>query len=363
MKKVIITVINDLATDQRVEKIANTLFQNNYDILLIGRKLPNSLPIHRDYKVQRIRLFFNKVKLFYLEYNLRIFFKLLFLKKDILLSNDLDTLLGNFFVSKLTKTPVVYDSHELFTEVPELIHRPKTKAIWEYLENKLLPKITHCYTVCDSIANYYNTKYSTSFKVIRNIPVLNAHSEDYSTEGLDIEDKTVLIYQGAINVGRGIELMIDAMKHLPDDYILLIAGDGDLFESIQNRVIENKLQDCIKVLGKITPVQLKSLTKKAHLGLSLEENIGMSYKFALPNKLFDYIHAEIPVLVSNLPEMANIVKNYNIGEILKNRTPRAIAEQIMSFKNKSFTKQLIIAKKDLNWNHESTKLLTIFNEI
>ncbi|WP_196885318.1 glycosyltransferase [Aureivirga sp. CE67] len=363
MKKVVISVINDLATDQRVEKVSNTLFQNNYEVLLIGRKLPNSLPINRNYKTHRMKLIFNSGKLFYLEYNFRLFFFLLFTKKDILLSNDLDTLLGNYYAGKLTNTPLVYDSHELFTEVPELIHRPKTQAIWERLENKLLPKIKHCYTVCDSIATFYNKKYSTNFKVIKNVPVLNPNFEEYSEKDIPFSSKKVLIYQGAVNVGRGIELMIDSMKFLPEDYQLLIVGDGDIFDAIKERVSEKKLENKILILGRISPKKLKSITKKAHLGFSLEEELGLSYKFALPNKLFDYIHAEIPALVSNLPEMSNIVTKYQIGKVVKNRDPKAIAEQIMSFETKSYSKQLKNAKQDLNWNHESTKLLTIFNEI
>ncbi|WP_196890685.1 glycosyltransferase [Aureivirga marina] len=363
MKKVVISVINDLVTDQRVEKVANTLFQNDYDVLLIGRKLPNSLPINRSYKTHRMRLFFQKGKLFYLEYNIRLFWKLLFTKKDILLSNDLDTILGNYLVSKISNTTLVYDSHELFTEVPELIHRPKSKAIWESLEKAILPKIKHSYTVCNSIADFYNKKYNSNFKVIRNVPLLNPKTEEYTNDELDLNNKKVIIYQGAINVGRGIELMIEMMDFLPSNYILLIAGDGDIMNKIQSIVQEKKLQNRIKVLGKITPKKLKTLTQKAHIGLSFEEDLGMSYKFALPNKLFDYIHAEIPVLVSNLPEMANIVKKYDIGEIIKKRDSETIAKQIMSFEIRSFTQQLQKAKKDLNWNHESTKLLTIFNEI
>jgi len=170
LRRIVVSVTNDLVTDQRVYKVCKSLQKLGFDILLIGRQLKNSPPIERPYKTYRMRLLFNKGFLFYAEYNLRLFFKLLFTKKDILLSNDLDTLLPNYIISKLQKKKLVYDSHELFTEVPELINRPRVQNIWIGIEKRILPNLKICYTVCQSIADYYDKKYGTNFKVIRNLP-------------------------------------------------------------------------------------------------------------------------------------------------------------------------------------------------
>ncbi len=159
MPRIIISATNDLSTDQRIKKICETLFELNFDIVLIGRKLKSSLPLKRKYRTIRMKLLFNKGFLFYAEYNLRLFFQLLFLKKDILLSNDLDTLLPNFLISKIFSKKLVYDSHELFTEVPELISRPKVQKVWIKLEKYILPKLNNVYTVNNTIANYYSKKY------------------------------------------------------------------------------------------------------------------------------------------------------------------------------------------------------------
>jgi glycosyltransferase involved in cell wall biosynthesis len=98
----------------------------------------------------------------------------------------------------------------------------------------------------------------------------------------------------------------------------------------------------------------------ADLGISLEEDLGLNYRFALPNKIFDYIQAEIPVLVSDLPEMKKIVSDYKVGEIVSNRTPKILAKQIEQILEKNFAVALKEAKKDLIWEHQAQELRAIF---
>lgn len=357
MKRIIISVTNDLTTDQRVSKVCNTLANNGYEILLVGRELKDSEKILRKYATKRIKLFFNKGFLFYAEYNFRLFFFLLPLKKEILLSNDLDTLLPNFLVSKLQKKKLVYDSHELFPEVPELIHKPFVKKTWTVLEKTLLPKLNNCYTVCDSIANYYKKKYQTDFKVIKNYP--HFRKVQKSILPFDKKGKKIILYQGAINIGRGLELMIQTIRFLPNCYFVII-GKGDIDEDLKKLVITENI-DNVKFLGKIEPNELKKITPLADLGISLEEDLGLNYRFALPNKIFDYIQAEVPILVSDLPEMKQIVLDYEVGEIVLKREPRFIANQIKEILAKDYTHKLGKVKKELVW--EEKKLISIFENL
>lgn len=364
MKRIIVSVTNDLTTDQRVDKVCTTLIQMNYDVILIGRKLKNSKNLCRNYKTYRFKLIFNRGFLFYAEYNLRLFFKLLYLKKDILLSNDLDTLLPNFLIHKLFKKKLVYDSHELFTEVPELVDRPFVKNFWLGIERIILPKLKNCITVSNSISEYYNLKYNTKFHVIRNFP-LKLKNTQSSSFPFKTNNHKVILYQGALNKGRGLELMIETMQYI-NNAIFVLIGNGDLEIELKKKVVNLNLDEKIKFISKITPTELQKLTPLADLGLSIEEDLGLNYKYALPNKLFDYIQAKVPVLASDLPEMKTIVLNYNIGEVIKDRKPKKLVNQIQNIlqKNKTFySSNLQKAAKELVWDNEEKKLKQLFENL
>lgn len=307
-----------------------------------------------------MHLFFTKGACFYAEYNFRLFLLLLFRKTDVLLANDLDALTANYLASKIKRIELVYDSHEYFTEVPELIGRPRVKRIWEWLEKKMLPNLTHCYTVCDSIAKVYNKKYGTSFQVVRNIPISKITTEVAEKEN----QQKIILYQGAVNIGRGLEQAIKAM-HFIENTQLVIAGDGDIKEQLEELVRTEKLDNKVRFTGRLSIEELAKLTPTADLGLSIEEDLGLNYRFALPNKLFDYIRAGVPVLASNLPEMKAIVEKYKIGAISNSHDAKKLAESINdalnnSDKRKTWKANLVRASKELTWENEEKVLKGVF---
>lgn len=357
MRRIIMAVSNDLATDQRVQRVAQSLTNAGFSVTLIGRKLKTSMPISFSYKTVRFSLLATRGPLFYALLNWRIFWFVLFQKFDAAVANDLDTLVGVALATKLRRRKLVYDSHELFTELPELVNRPKTKRIWQTIERIFVPKVDAAYTVCQSIANIYNSLYNKNFAVVRNVPqYINAQSPE--------RQKNVLMYQGALNVGRGIDLMIETMRLLPNCE-LWIAGSGDVEQQL--RAQANAQTDGGKVvfLGKLSPSELRTYTNKATIGLSLEEDLGLNYHYALPNKLFDYIQARIPVIVSNLPEMRAIVEQYKIGTVLTNRTPQALAqtvEQMLQISD-TYTNNISLAASELCWQNEEKTLIDIYNQL
>ncbi len=366
----IVSVTNDLIADHRVHKTCLLLGEMNYDVTLVGRKLNTSFHVNRNYKTKRFKLFFNKKFLFYAEYNIRLFVFLLFKKADLLVSNDLDTLPANFIASKIKRVPLIYDSHEYFTEVPELIKRQRIKKIWQYIEKKIVTRLNFGITVNESIAEIYTNKYNIPFYAIKNVPSINNLTNNFDkTVSLPFSDelKYILLYQGSLNIGRGLEKLIKAMKLLNNRYVLFIIGIGDIENELKKEVKTHNLSDRIIFFGKIPFENLKQITAKAHLGFSIEENLGLNYYYALPNKIFDYIHAEVPIICSDFPEMKKIIETYNIGISVSVKDEYHLAELINNaLSNKEqylfWKENCKIAKKELNWEIEKEKLKKIIEK-
>lgn len=324
-KKIFVAVTNDISTDYRVHKICNYLITKNYDVIVYGRVLPNTINVERQYKIIRKKHVFNNNFWFYAEFNFRLFFYLIFRKYDYILSNDLDTLPACFFGSKLRNIDLVYDSHELFSEGPELQGRKLVQGFWRILEAFFLPKVNNAYTVSQSIAEFYDAKYQNKMGVIRNIPLQNDILEIEKVE-FPTKNKTIL-YQGVLNPGRGLKPMIKSLKFI-DGLDLIIIGYGKVEQDLRDFVAKEKMDERVHFLGRIARDKLFNYTQKATLGMVLEEPLGLSFQYSLPNKLFDYIHAEIPIIAGNLPEISRIIKKYEVGVIVDDYGPENIAKKI-----------------------------------
>ncbi|MEG1762210.1 MAG: glycosyltransferase [Bacteroidales bacterium] len=367
--KLIMSVSNDICTDQRVDKTCNVFTKENYEVILVGILRPKSQNISiRKYKIKRLKLCFKKNIFFYAELQIRLFFYLLFKKCDILYANDLDTLLPNFLIHKIKQIPLIYDSHEYFTEVPELKQNTFAKKTWERLEKCLFPHLKNVITVCDSIADIYTNKYKIPIHVIRNVPTQKTKAISSLKTDLKIAEATkIILYQGAINIDRGIEEAIEAMLFL-ENCILLIVGDGDILQDLKQKTKALSLSNKVIFTGRIPLEKLMDYTSIADLGISLEKDSNLNYKYCLPNKLFDYIQAEIPVLVSPLIEMQNIIQKYTIGSLLRSHNPAQIAMQIQEIFNDQTQYSVYVentkkAKKILCWEEEQKIVKNIIENL
>lgn len=369
-KKVIVSVINDLVTDQRVARSCSVLKELNYDVLLVGREKKDSQPLlPRDYECKRMKLVFEQGPQFYFFFNLRLLFVLLFRKADMLWSNDLDTLWPNYIVSKLKGIPLVYDSHEIFCEVPELQNNPAKKKIWERLESRIVPKLQYCVTVNQSIADYFNNKYHVLFMALRNIPNYTKDTVFKNRAELHLpQDKKIIILQGAgINVQRGAEELVEAFQYLDTTYLLLIIGSGDVIQILKEKALQSDLKNKVQFVDKIPAAELRHYTANADLGVTIDKDTNLNYHFSLPNKVFDYMHAGIPILATRLPEIENIVKKYQVGTFIENHDPKHIADTIRTFLNSSdylkFKKNTEKAANENNWDTEKLKLINLIHEV
>ena len=368
MKRVIVSVINDLVTDQRVNKSCLTLQKAGFEVLLVGRRQRKSPPMdERPYKSHRMKLLFEKGPLFYAEFNFRLFIFLLFHRCNCLLSNDLDTLLPNFWISRLKRVPLIYDSHEYFTEVPELVNRRIVQHIWKKIEEHVVPKLPEMITVCQSIAELFHRKYGIKVHVIRNIPMRKMLPQPASREEIGLDTtKHILVLQGSgINIHRGSEELVDAMAYLADCQLVIIGG-GDVLPILKGKVSSNNWDDRVKFFPRMPYQKMMAITQLADLGFTLDKDTNLNYRFSLPNKLFDYIQAGVPIVASHLTEIERIITQYNIGTFIDIHDPESIANTIQNTlddkeKMAQWKENLSAAAKELCWENEEKLLLNIYS--
>ncbi|MFT5777373.1 MAG: glycosyltransferase involved in cell wall biosynthesis [Crocinitomicaceae bacterium] len=370
--KAFVSVTNDLYTDQRVHKVCTFLITQGYDVVLVGRKRPSSIALPpRDYKTKRIKLLFEHGAKFYAFYNFRLFWYLLFKRVDLLVANDLDTLLANHMVSKFKrKTRLVYDSHEYFTEVPELINRPKVQRVWLRIERRIFPKLTTVYTVNQSIADIYSEKYKKDIRVVRNISPLWEGKKIQSKAELGLPENTpFIILQGAgINVERGAEEAVEAMKSV--DALLLIVGDGDVIPQLKLDVEAEgeSLKNKVRFIGKQPYNVMMNYTHYADIGLTLDKPTSLNYKLSLPNKVFDYMHASTAVVATDIKEVAHVIRTHSIGVVLESFTAETLAEALNALladpaRLALYHSNCKIAAQTENWENETRILAEIYPKI
>jgi glycosyltransferase involved in cell wall biosynthesis len=358
--RILFTVTNDLNYDQRMQKICNSLVIADHEVRLIGRVKRNSISLEqRNFEQKRISCLFEKGKLFYLEFNLRLIFYLLFIRCDVICAVDTDTLLGCTIAGKLRGKKLVFDAHEYFTEVPELEGRSTSKKLWESLEKFAVPKMDLCYTVNGSLAEIFQNKYKRKFEVIRNVP------EFTGSPSLSTSDEKFILYQGALNKGRGLEELIASMAFLP--LKLKIAGEGDLSDELRQLSSDLKLNDKIEFLGLVKPDALKALTPKAFIGYNLLDNIGLSYYYSLSNKFFDYMHAEVPSLSNDFPEYSKINSVFEVSVLTvpkKDQIVFAVNKLLLDPVYYNRLKQNCrSAKAEYSWQKEEKILLDLYKKL
>jgi len=369
VKKIFCTVTNDLSYDQRMQRICSSLDKAGYEITLLGRKLKKSKKLSEfGFKQQRLFCYFTKGKLFYLEYNIRIFFFFLFLKKyDAICAVDLDTLLAATLAAKIRRKKLIYDAHEYFTELPELVGRTFVKKIWASIGSFCIPKCDMAYTVCSSLATEFNKKYHIDFGIIRNLPL----SQPVSEEKL-IEPKSgpyIILYQGMLNDGRGLEEMLEAMQYFNADKVQLwIAGEGDLSAMLRQKALMLNLGEQVKFLGFVSPDELKSITRKADIGINLLQNKGLNYYYSLANKFFDYTMAEKPSICMDFPEYQLHCREFETAVLIPDLNKDSIIKAIVSLcqdenNYKRIRENCRKAKLIWNWENEETKLLAIYRQL
>ncbi len=368
MKRIAVSVTNDLSSDQRVQRSISVLRKLGYEVNFIGRILPESKEFNPDYRTRRFKLFFRKGFLFYAQYNLRLFFYLLVQKRySIYWSNDLDSLLPNYLIAKLKGSPLIYDSHEYFCGVPEIQNRPLVKKVWKSIEAWIFPNLKYCITVNDSIADLYQQDYQIRPRVMRNISDSFIPCNPRSRAELGLPEQAYLVInQGAgINVDRGMEEFMDAMVLMPKDVHLLVIGKGDVLPLLKVKAKDLKLSERVHFVEPKPYQELLEYTMAADLGISLDKDTNLNYRFSLPNKVFDYIKCGIPILSSRVIEVKNLVEENGVG-LTTTHDPQSIQthlQQLRALGKPHFKEALEAASKKYNWEQEQKVIKDLIAQI
>ncbi len=361
MKSLTFTVINDLTYDQRMQRICTTLAYAGYNVLLIGRKIPSSLSlINQSYKQKRLQCIFRKGKLMYFEFNLRLLFYLLWVSSDCYCAIDLDTILPNYFASRIKRKKRVYDAHELFTEQKEIVTRPAIYKFWLRLEKFSVPKFLHGYTVNDFIANEFKKRHGVHYSVVRNLPKLSLLQPAY-----DKKD-TFIIYQGAVNEGRSFETLIPAMKKA--ETRLKIYGYGNFFDKALQLIKDYEVEDKVELKGLVRPEELRRITPTAYMAVMLFEDTGLNQYHSLANRFFDYIMAGIPQVCVAYPEYKAVNDKYGIACLITNTDADTIATALNNLLHNdvyyhTLQQNCLKARKELNWETEEKVLIDIYRKV
>jgi glycosyltransferase involved in cell wall biosynthesis len=360
MKTIYFTVTNDLSYDQRMHRICTTLVQKGHTIWLIGRVMPGSEPMSGHlFLHHRLRCYFNRGKAFYIEYNLRLLFFLLFRRMDAVCAVDLDTILPVYIVSIAKKIPRVYDAHEWFTEMKEVVTRPFVHKAWRSLERWMVPRFPQGYTVSQPIAEYFRLTYHVEYPVIRNLPVAKPWPPVP-------ENHRIIIYQGAVNEGRCFEELIPAMSAVKGK--LHIYGDGNFLRQARQLTRALKLEEKIFFMGKFLPAQLSGITPAARAGITVFEKTGKSNRYSLANRFFDYIQAGVPQVCSDLPCYREINQEHEVAVLLSGQTGDKIAHALNNLLDNEvlylrLRSNCMNAARQYTWENESIRLIRFYQNL
>ena len=344
-----------------MQRICNSLVLAGYNVSLVGRKLPASRPlIPLSFKQKRLKCFFTKGKLMYAEFNLRLFFHLLFAKADLFCAIDLDTILPVYFVSSIRNIKRVYDAHELFTEQKEIVTRPAIQKMWLRVERFAVPKFLKGYTVNNFVAEEFKRRYGVKYSIVRNLPRFNNDESDQQSK------QPFIIYQGAVNEGRSFETLVPAMATV--NAKLVVCGEGNFFQKLQDLIAKYDVSNKIELKGYVSPMELASLTPKAHIAVMLFENNGLNQYYSLANRFFDYIMAGVPQVCVDFPEYKTLNKQYNIAYMIPDTHSKTITYALNNLLNDAvlyniLKENCLKAREVLNWENEEKVLIAFYRAL
>lgn len=291
-------------------------------------------------------------------------------------SHDLNTLPLGRKISRKYKAKLIYDSHELYVHKNRPFETPNWfKNLETHIERKNIRKCDKVITVSNSIVEHLEKTYSIEKpSLIMNAPFMKKKQPLSDENNLRIKlnvktENKLLIYSGAVSFNRGLDKVIESIKHVPNAHLVFLGGGQQSFKNYLQSVADfHKVADRFSFFGPVQSFEVTSFVQSAYLGIAPIENVCLSYYYCAPNKVFEYIQGGIPVIASNFPDMELVIKSNNIGLTFEPNSPEDIAEKINQLLNnpEDYEKYKENVGKIIDkykWENEAKKLLTLYQEL
>lgn len=285
--------------------------------------------------------------------------------------NDIHTIWTGFRASRIHRAPVIYDAHEIYAHQNMVRRTLRRRALVATTEWVALRRCAGSITVNDSLADWYAKRYRVARPtVVRNIPDPRVAAGDVAVPPALLSGRPTLLYIGGITTGRGLAASIESLVHLPGvDLALLGPVNAERTLRAFTDLIERLgLQERVHFLGAVPPEAVSAIAAHATVGLALIENVCLSYYYSLPNKLFECIHAGLPVVASDFPEIARIVSAYDLGVLCDPVDPKAIAAAAATLiEDQALYARAVAgaarAGAELRWEFEAERLLELYARV
>lgn len=362
-RRIGVWVSNDLTFDQRVRKTCRTLEKAGWTPVLVGREMPGMHPWNGPWEAHRLPLAALRGVRFYasLQQALWKWVKAHGPTLDALWCNDLDTLAPAVAYGKL---PVVYDSHEYFTEAAGLTGKPVRRAIWLAVERWAVRKLPCMITVNASIAAAYRQRHGLPVHVVRNMPELQPPPPSmgrlaFGPYGVP-DDLPIALMQGAyMDRDRGTAEAVRALPSMPGLRLVLVGAgvEWDEAAAIQDRP---EFQGRLHCIPKLPFEELRVLTASADVGLSLDKGVHGNYEMSLPNKLFDFMHAGLPMVTTARVEVAKVVQTHGLGVVVDDLEPSTLQEavgQVLRTPRETWRQRAMAAREAFHWGADEPHIL------
>lgn len=362
-KSAIITFLGNANHDSRVVNLISSLSQIGISTKTVSfdwktKDFNTQLGNTTIYKLDKSK----SSLIYYLNFLFLLIRNLLKSKAQFYFAEDIYTLPVTYFFAKKNNAKIFYNSREIYAHLGGLRNKSIVQKIIAKIESLFIRKVDLVLATGELDAEFLQKSYSIdNFFVLRNLPkYVDEISKIDLHKRLNISpNKKILLYQGVLLEGRGISKIISIMESLNNTHLILV-GDGEFRYKFENLARLSNAADRIHFIGAINHNELLNYTACADIGLSIIENISISYYYALPNKLFEYIMAGIPILASNLPQMKKVIDQYNVGKIIEpendSEVISVLQEMLMNDEQiEIYKRNCRRAAQELNWEVEFNK--------